>query len=67
VVAAPPPPTVVVTPPLTPVYTTPAPAPGSTTSAVARLKELKSMLNQGLITQSQYQEESQKILNQLTE
>ena len=33
----------------------------------ARLKELKSMLNQGLITQSQYQEESQKILNQLAE
>jgi hypothetical protein len=29
------------------------------------LKELKSLLNQGLITQSQYQEESQKILNQL--
>jgi hypothetical protein len=35
--------------------------------AVARLKELMSMLNQGLITQSQSQEESQKILNQLTE
>jgi hypothetical protein len=29
--------------------------------------KLKSMLNQGLITQSQYQEESQKILNQLAE
>ena len=49
-------PNVVVTPP-----------PASQTSAVARLKELKSMLNQGLITQSQYQEESQKILNQLVE
>jgi hypothetical protein len=65
-VATPPaPPTVIVTPPAAP-----APAPASAagqTSAVARLKELKSMLNQGLITQSQYQEESQKILNQLTE
>jgi hypothetical protein len=53
---APPPPTVVVTPPAS-----------SQTSAVARLKELKSLLSQGLITQSQYQEESQKILNQLAE
>jgi len=52
----PPPPTVVVTPPAS-----------SQTSAVARLKELKSLLSQGLITQSQYQEESQKILNQLAE
>jgi hypothetical protein len=61
-VATPPaPPTVIVTPPAAP------PAPATQTSAVARLKELKSMLNQGLITQSQYQEESQKILNQLTE
>ena len=62
-VATPPaPPTVIVTPPAAP------PAPATTqTSAVARLKELKSMLNQGLITQSQYQEESQKILNQLAE
>jgi hypothetical protein len=61
-VATPPaPPTVIVTPPAAP------PAPATQTSAVARLKELKSMLNQGLITQSQYQEESQKILNQLAE
>jgi hypothetical protein len=59
------PPTVIVTPPAAPA---PAPAPAAgQTSAVARLKELKSMLNQGLISQSQYQEESQKILNQLTE
>jgi hypothetical protein len=66
-VATPPaPPTVIVTPPAAP--PAPAPAPAATqTSAVARLKELKSMLNQGLITQSQYQEESQKILNQLAE
>jgi hypothetical protein len=65
-VATPPaPPTVIVTPPAAPA---PAPAPAAGQSgAVARLKELKSMLNQGLITQSQYQEESQKILNQLTE
>jgi hypothetical protein len=61
-VATPPaPPTVIVTPPAAP------PVPATQTSAVARLKELKSMLNQGLITQSQYQEESQKILNQLAE
>jgi hypothetical protein len=66
-VATPPaPPTVIVTPPAAP--PAPATAPAATqTSAVARLKELKSMLNQGLITQSQYQEESQKILNQLAE
>jgi hypothetical protein len=61
VATPPPPPTVVVTPPA------PPPPSSSQTSAVARLKELKSLLNQGLITQSQYQEESQKILNQLTE
>jgi|GEM_PF-328767 len=68
VVAAPPPTVIVNPPPPTPVYTAPAPAPNAgQTSAVARLKELKSMLNQGLITQSQYQEESQKILNQLAE
>jgi hypothetical protein len=62
VATPPPPPTVIVTPPAAP-----PPAPATQTSAVARLKELKSMLNQGLITQSQYQEESQKILNQLAE
>jgi hypothetical protein len=63
-VATPPAPaTVIVNPPPAPA----APPPASQTSAVARLKELKSMLNQGLITQSQYQEESQKILNQLAE
>jgi hypothetical protein len=36
-------------------------------SAVARLKELKSLQKQGLITEAQYQEESQKLLNQITE
>jgi hypothetical protein len=35
--------------------------------AVAKLKELKSMQKQGLITEAQYQAESQKILNQLVE
>jgi hypothetical protein len=65
-VATPPAPaTVIVTPPAAP--TPPPAAAAGQTSAVARLKELKSMLNQGLITQSQYQEESQKILNQLAE
>jgi hypothetical protein len=66
-VTPPPPPTVIVTPPPPP-PAAPAPAlPASQASAVARLKELKSMLNDGLITQSQYQEASQKILNQLAE
>lgn len=45
----------------------PAPAPAGQSTAVARLKELKSLLNQGLITESQYQAESQKILNQLVQ
>ena len=36
-------------------------------SAVARLKELKSLQKQGLITEAQYQEESQKLLNQIVE
>ena len=36
-------------------------------SAVARLKELKSLQKQGLITEAQYQEESQKLLNQIAE
>jgi hypothetical protein len=39
----------------------------SQTSAVARLKELKSLQQQGLITEAQYQEESQKLLNQIAE
>jgi len=45
-----------------------APALTSTqASAVAKLKELKSLLNQGLITQSQYQADSQKLLNQIVD
>jgi hypothetical protein len=68
VTPAPAPATVIVTPPPPPPPTVVvAPPASSQTSAVARLKELKSMLNQGLITQTQYQEESQKILNQLAE
>jgi hypothetical protein len=48
----------------------PAPAPTVTNNqaaAVARLKELKSLQQQGLITEEQYQAESQKLLNQITE
>jgi hypothetical protein len=39
----------------------------SETSAVARLKELKSLQKQGLITEAQYQKESQKLLDQIAE
>ncbi|MGA9477956.1 MAG: SHOCT domain-containing protein [Desulfobacterales bacterium] len=48
----------------------PPPAPAVTNSqaeAVARLKELKSLQKQGLITEAQYQEESQKLLNKIVE
>jgi len=48
----------------------PPPAPVVTNTqaeAVARLKELKSLQKQGLITEAQYQEESQKLLNQIVE
>ena len=49
----------------------PAPAAPAVTSsqapAVAKLKELKSLQKQGLITEAQYQAESQKLLNQLVE
>ena len=47
--------------------TPPAGVPGGQAAAVARLKELKSLLNQGLITQSQYQVDSQKLVNQIVE
>ena len=46
------------------------PAPAVTSSqaeAVKRLKELKSLEQQGLITEAQYQAESQKLLNQIVE
>jgi len=53
------------------VTTAPAPAAPAVTNtqaaAVAKLKELKSMQKQGLITEAQYQAESQKILNQIVE
>ena len=48
----------------------PPPAPAVTSSqaeAVKRLKELKSLQQQGLITEAQYQAESQKLLNQIVE
>lgn len=60
-------------PPPAPAAAAPAPAPAAPpvtntqAAAVAKLKELKSMQKQGLITEAQYQAESQKILNQLVE
>ena len=66
--------------PAAPVYTAPQPPPevnvtvtapaGTTTAqaaAVAKLKELKSLQKQGLISQSQYTAESQKLLEQIVE
>lgn len=53
-----------------PVYTAPPPPAAVTPSeaaAVAKLKELKSLLNQGLISQSQYQADSQKLLNEIVQ
>jgi hypothetical protein len=56
------------TPPPAPAAATPAPAATNSQAAiVAKLKELKSLQKQGLITEAQYQAESQKLLNQLTE
>jgi hypothetical protein len=46
----------------------PAPAVSSgQAAAVAKLKELKSLQSQGLITETQYQAESQKLLNQIVQ
>jgi hypothetical protein len=48
----------------------PAPAPAvnpAQAAAVAKLKELKSLQSQGLITEAQYQAESQKLLNQIVQ
>jgi hypothetical protein len=48
----------------------PPPAPpvsASQAAAVAKLKELKSLQSQGLITEAQYQAESQKLLNQIVQ
>ena len=54
------------TPP--PAPATAAPAATNTQAALlSKLKELKSLQKQGLITEAQYQAESQKILNQLVE
>lgn len=44
----------------------PAVNPGQA-AAVAKLKELKSLQTQGLITEAQYQAESQKLLNQIVQ
>jgi len=53
---------------VTPAPVPAAPAATNTQAAiVAKLKELKSMQKQGLITEAQYQAESQKLLNQLVE
>jgi hypothetical protein len=56
--------------PAAPSASPPAPAPaagltGSEASAVAKLKQLKSLLDQGVITKSQYQEDSQKLLDEI--
>jgi hypothetical protein len=48
----------------------PAPAAGVTAgqaAAVAKLKELKSLLGQGLITQAQYDADSKKLLDQIVQ
>ena len=48
----------------------PPPAPAvnpSQAAAVAKLKELKSLQTQGLISEAQYQAESQKLLNQIVQ
>ena len=62
--------TVVQSPP-PPAPAAPAAAPAPMTSGqaatVQKLKELKSLLNQGLITQSQYDADSQKLLNELVQ
>ena len=65
VVAVPPP----AAPPPVNVTVTPAPAPTAApaTDPVTRLKQLKAMEAQGLITPEQYQAESQKVLNQLVQ
>jgi hypothetical protein len=53
-----------------PVVYVPPPAPAvnpSQAAAVAKLKELKSLQTQGLISEAQYQAESQKLLNQIVQ
>jgi len=51
-------------------YTAPAPAPAASSGPspeVAKLKELKSLEKEGLITEQQYKSESQKLLNQMVQ
>jgi len=66
-------PTTVVVKEAPPAAAAPAPAPSAPAAtnaqaeAVAKLKELKSLQKQGLITDAQYQAESQKLLNQMVE
>ena len=55
-----------VAPPPAPAAAAPA-VTNTQSAAVAKLRELKSMQKEGLITEAQYQAESQKILNQLVE
>jgi len=60
-------------PPAPVVYVAPPPAPAAPAvnpeqaAAVAKLKELKSLQTQGLITEAQYQTESQKLLQQIVQ
>jgi len=69
--AAPAPAVVAAPPPSAPQASAPVASPPAVNNkqaaAVAKLKELKSLLNQGLITQSQYQADSQKLLNEIVE
>jgi len=50
-------------PPTVNVAVTPAPA--APPSATQKLEQLKGLLNEGLITQAQYQKASQEVLNQM--
>ena len=45
----------------------PAPAPAAQSASTQKLEQLKSMLNEGLITQAQYQKASQEVLNQVVQ
>jgi hypothetical protein len=70
--APPPAPAAPAPPPAAPSASPPAPAPpagltASQAAAVAKLKELKSLLSQGLITQAQYDADSKKLLDQIVQ
>jgi hypothetical protein len=60
-------PTVNVTETVAPPPAAAPPVSGAQAAAVAKLKELKSLQSQGLITEAQYQTESQKLLNQIVQ